>query len=64
MAVTFSYSGWCTGVLKNMGVKVDFETPNYKKKNTHCERQIKAFKTITRILLVEESSRNWISWCR
>ena len=55
-----SNTSWYTGVLKNMGVKVDFGTPNYKKKNTQCERQIKAFKTITRILLAEESSRNWI----
>ena len=55
-----SNTGWYTGVLKNMGVEVDFGTPNYKRKNTHCERQIKAFKAITRILLAEESSRNWI----
>ena len=55
-----SSTGWYTGVLKNMGVEVDFVTPNYKKKNTQCGRQIKAFKTITRILHAEESSRNWI----
>ena len=55
-----SNTGWYTGVLKNMGVEVDFGMPNYKKKNTQCERQIKAFKTITKILLAEESSRNWI----
>ena len=53
-----SNTGWYTGVLKNMGVEVDFGTPNYKKKNTQCERQIKAFKTITRILLAEECSRS------
>ena len=53
-------TGWYTGVLKNMGVEVDFRTPNYKKNNTRCERQIKAFNRITKILLAEESSRNWI----
>ena len=55
-----SSTGWYTGVLKNMGVEIDFGTPNYKNKNRQCERQIKAFKTITRILLAEESSRNEI----
>ena len=55
-----SRTGWYTGVLKNMGVEVDSGTPNYKKKNTRCERQIKAFKTITRLLLAKESGRNWI----
>ena len=54
-------NGWYTGVLKNMGVQVDCMTPNYKRKNTQCEKQIKAFKTITRVLLAEESSPNWIT---
>ena len=53
-----SNTGSCSGVIKNIGVEVDFGTPEYKKKNTQCERQIKAFKTITRILLVEESSQS------
>ena len=55
-----SNTGWYTGVFKNMGVEVDFGTPDYKKKSTQCERQIKAFKTITGILLAEEMRRNWI----
>ena len=55
-----SNTGWYTGVIKNMGVEVDCGTLNYKKRNAQCERQIKAFKTITRILIAEESRRNWI----
>ena len=55
-----SSTGWYTGVPKNMGVEFDFGKPNYKKTNTQCKRQIKAFKTITRMLLAEESSRNLI----
>ena len=59
--ITFpSSTGWYTGVLENMGVEADFGTQNYKKKNTQCERQIKAFKTITRILLAEENTLNGI----
>ena len=33
-----SSTSWYTSVLKNLGVKVEFGTPHYKKKSTQCER--------------------------
>ena len=55
-----SATNWWMAALTGFGVKVQFGTPYHRTKNSLCERQIKAFKAIMRILMSQSKSRNWL----
>ena len=51
---------WYRSVMRAMGTEVRFGTPYLRTKNRLCERQIGCFKTVMRILVLSEKSRNWL----
>ena len=55
-----SETGRHRGVLEHLGVQVSFGKPYLRTKNALCERQIKAFKGVMRILLAQQKGRNWL----
>ena len=55
-----SPTGWYLGVMRAMGTEVQFGTSYLRTKNPLCERQIGCFKTVMRILMLNEKSRNWL----
>ena len=55
-----SPTGWYRSVMRAMGTEVQFGTPYLRTKNPLCERQIGCFKTVMRILMLAEKSRNWL----
>ena len=48
------------GVLETLGCEIQFGTPYLRTKNALCERQIRSFKTVMRILMAKEKGRNWL----
>ena len=55
-----SPTGWYRSVMKAMGTEVQFGAPYLRTKNPLCDRQIGCFRTVMRILMLSESSRNWL----
>ena len=55
-----SPTGWYRSVMRAMGTEVQFGNPYLRTKNPLCERQIGCFKTVMRILMLNEKSRNWL----
>ena len=55
-----SPTGWYRSVIRAMGTEVQFGTPYLRTKNPLCERRIGCFKTVMRILMLSEKSRNWL----
>ena len=55
-----SPTGWYRSVMRAMGTEVQFGTPYVRTKNPLCERQIGCFKTVMRILMLNDKSRNWL----
>ena len=51
---------WYRGVLETLGCEIQFGTPYLRTKNALCERQIRSFKTVMRILMAQEKGRNWL----
>ena len=59
--VRFTAAGnWYRGVLETLGCEIQFGTPYPRTKNALCERQIRSFKTVMRILMGQEKGRNWL----
>ena len=48
------------GVLHALGGQILAGTPYFCTKNPPCERQIRSFKTMVRILMAQEKVRNWL----
>ena len=55
-----SPTGWYRSVMRAMGTEVQFGTPYLRTRNPLCERRIGCFKTVMRILMLNEKSRNWL----
>ena len=51
---------WYRDVLQTLGCEIQFGTPYLRTKNALCERQIRSFKTVIRILMAQEKGRNWL----
>ena len=51
---------WYRGVLETLVCEIQLGTPYLRTKNALCERQIRSFKTVMRILMVQEKGRNWL----
>jgi Integrase core domain. len=58
-----SPTGFWRSVLGKCGIKVTLSTPYGKRKNPLCERQIRHFQEIMRVLLEDSKSRNWVKLC-
>ena len=54
-----SPKGWYRSVIGATGTEVQFGTPYLRTKNPLCEHQIGCFKTVMRILMLSDKSRNW-----
>ena len=55
-----SAGNWYRGVLETLGCEIQFSTPYLRTKNALCERHIRSFKTVMRILMAQEKVRNWL----
>ena len=51
---------WYRGVLETTGCEIHFGTPYLRTKNALCDRQIRSFKSVMRILMAQEKGRNWL----
>ena len=46
--------------METLGCEIQFGTPYLRTKNSLCERQMRSFKTVMRILMAQEKRRNWL----
>ena len=55
-----SPTGWYRSIMRAVGTEVQFKTPYLRTTNSLGERQIGCFKTVLKILMLSEKSRNWL----